>query len=855
MRTLIYCSIAIGMLFCLLFTDPDPIDSCSASDIMIEVKQGASSLKIVGVGNAVVNYTETIDGYTVVRNNDWYEYAVKNKLGELVAGGVTAKNPEERNDSDNAYLEQLTTHLRHSKAVSNSMLRQSSSARDTEQNVTHFPNNGNRKVLVLLIQYPDLTQNYSKADFNNMMNQSNYNNTGSFRDYFLKNSYQKLDLNTDVFGWYTSQHNYLYYSNFNGSARAMELVAEALDAAEAAGVDFSKYDNDNDGELDGVVIVHSGPGAEVGAQNQYIWSQRNRLTAQYKRNYDGVLIEQFIINPETRPWGMVGIGVFCHEFGHLLGLPDLYDLDNSSSGIGNWGLMGKGSWLNAEKTPANLCAWSKEKQNWLTPTIITEGFHSLAPVDNNDKVYRINTEDASEYFLLENRQKVGNDQYLPGEGLAIWHIDTEKTSLFPGSNFVNIDEDHKGVDLEEADGLFYLDNAQGNGDAGDLYPGTLNNFTFNSSSNPSSALYGAANSQTSITNISMMNGNVSFMLNFNGPLPCAITDVVPRDNFNCNGGTFDLEMEVEYDYPAFDKKLYVNGHPFDLIGSPQKVFLENLPANGQKVSVEVSIGEDAECSYINEEIITAPMAYEIEIHTTTCNPDEVGIYAAYLSSVSGCDSIIITTAELVESYVEMLEATTCNPEEVGLDTTIYASQNGCDSMVITNFTLDQPEVGFDYQVNGLEVYFSNQTSAVDEFIWYFGDGAMSYEANPTHRYNTPDDYHVILQALRDDCSVEVMDEVNVQNGTVTGLDYSTLDALINVYPNPMIDRLNIVLSERLDEPMDIFLFDVSGQLLLSDNLEVGQLTTELEMKGIDAGAYWLELVSNNNSLVRQLIKL
>ena len=815
MRTLIYFGIAIGMLCYHLFTNPIQLDSCSASDTIIEVNQGGSSLKIIGVGNSVLNYTETIDGYTLIKNNEQYEYAIKNKLGDLVASGIIASNPEDRNATEKIFLEGIQPKLRHSKVLRNRLLREYSESIHSESDYNEFPNSGNRKVLVLLIQYPDLQQEYSRVDFQNMMNQPNYNNTGSFRDYFLKNSFNQLDLNTDVFGWYTSEENYAYYGNVNGSSRAMQLVAEALDAAEAAGVDFSKYDNDDDGELDGIVIIHSGPGAEVGAQNQYIWSQRNRLTEQYRRNYDGTLIEQFIINPETRPWGMVGIGVFCHEFGHLLGLPDLYDLDNSSSGIGNWGLMGKGSWLNSEKTPANLCAWSKEKQNWIMPTVISEGFHTLASSDNNNEIFRINTDNPSEYFLLENRQKVGNDQYLPGEGLAIWHIDTERTSLFPTSNFVNIDEDHKGVDLEEADGLFNLDNRQGNGDGGDLFPGSANNTVFNNASVPSSNLYSSEDSELAITSISNINGTVSFVLNGIGEVPCDITNVTPRTNFVCGGDLFVLEMEVEYNYSATDKKLYVNGNAFDLIGSPQKVFLENLPANGQKVAVEISIGEDAACNYINNEIVTAPKTYQIERNETTCNPNEVGIYAEYLSSVSGCDSIIIT-----------------------------------------NFVLDQPEVNFNYKVEGFEVSFNNITTEGDNFIWHFGDGATSYEYNPTHIYTNADTYNVTLQALADDCTIEKVDEIVVNGETVTSnIEVTNIEKNFNIYPNPVRNNLNIDLNDLINTPVIVSIFDLSGKLILTENLAVGASNLSLDMNGLDAGSYLVEILTDNNSLVQQLVKL
>src|SRR5690606_12951746 len=134
-------------------------------------------------------------------------------------------------------------------------------------------------------------------------------------------------------------HGYAHYGHNQGFQRSRQLMAEAIDAAEAGGVDFSQYDNDGDGFVDAIIAVHAGPGAEVGAQLQYIWSHRWTM-GNLARHYDGVTVNDYILNPETRPWGMVGVGVIAHEFGHALGLPDLYDTDNSSRGIGNFGLMG-----------------------------------------------------------------------------------------------------------------------------------------------------------------------------------------------------------------------------------------------------------------------------------------------------------------------------------------------------------------------------------------------------------------------------------------------------------------------------------------------------------------------------------
>ncbi len=118
------------------------------------------------------------------------------------------------------------------------------------------------------IHYPNLPASYSVDDFGKLMNQPNYKGSGSFRDYFLDCSDGSLTISTDVYGWFTAANNYEYYGEKQGDGRARQLVAEAIDAAELAGVDFSQYDNNGDGYLDNLIVVHSGPGAEEGSQKR-----------------------------------------------------------------------------------------------------------------------------------------------------------------------------------------------------------------------------------------------------------------------------------------------------------------------------------------------------------------------------------------------------------------------------------------------------------------------------------------------------------------------------------------------------------------------------------------------------------
>lgn len=482
------------------------LSRCAAHPEPIVIAQpDGSRLTIIGKGNTLISYTETSDGYTIALNADgFYEYATQGKNGLVAPTGVRASDPANRGTSELSYLHYLPKHIQHTKAASNEIIqkhslmdRSSTGPRSTKS----FPTKGERKALMLLIEYPDLPHTNELVELKDQMNAVNNGGTGSFRDYFLETSFGQLDVKTDVLGWYTALHETEYYGKQNGYERAQDLIAEAVDSAEAAGVDFSQYDNDGDGVVDGIIVVHSGLGAEQGNQLKYIWSHRWSLGGK-SRNYDGVVIDDYMMNPERRTWGMTGIGVFCHEFGHGLGLPDLYDTDSgngNSEGVGEWSVMGGGGWLDSEKTPCHFDSWCKTSLGWQQPKIIDlAGAYAMKSAVDTNLSYQIETQYASEYFYLENRQKKGFDKALKGHGLAIWKINDAVTGLGYG---VNADEENQGVELKEADGLNDLDNDVNRGDNGDLFPGSTLNIAFSDTSNPSSILSTGENSGTLIDKI------------------------------------------------------------------------------------------------------------------------------------------------------------------------------------------------------------------------------------------------------------------------------------------------------------------------------------------------------------------
>ena len=363
------------------------------------------------------------------------------------------------------------------------------------------------RVLVLLADFPDFPWDgtgtfngktigsvaatpamFDSLLFSDSRTDTVINPTGSFTDFFLENSYGRMYVVGDVVGWLRMPRNYPDYvksDNGLGSGGPL-LVRDAVLAADSL-VDYSRYDNDGDGRVDGVIVVHAGPGAETGAYG--IWSHRSSIATVF---LDGVGVSDYTLNPEEQGPTISSVGVYCHEYGHILGLPDLYDLggdpSQQGSGLGRWSLMASGSWNKGGRQPAHMDAWSKDRAGFLQ-LIWPDANISRAPlpqVESEPVAYALRSKDSSlaasgQYWVVENRQRVGFDFSLPGAGLLIYHVD-----LFGSQGNSN----RYLIDVEQADGLRQLNLSDGgnSGDSGDPWPGRTNNRSFSTFSVPNSLL-------------------------------------------------------------------------------------------------------------------------------------------------------------------------------------------------------------------------------------------------------------------------------------------------------------------------------------------------------------------------------
>ena len=442
------------------------------------------------------NWHETRDGYSIAKNNqniwkyalevDGSQFKLSTKDAHLVPVGIDVEK----------HLQPIPNFIPPNHAEENPIELSNLTREEFE-------------IPLVLIDYPNMEHSYPPSDFDDLMNQDGYTGsqgtTGSFRDLYIENSYGQFMPNSTIIGWFTAAEDYQNYGDGapNGYSMVKQMIGQAIDEAEAQGVDWSVYDNDGDGYVDALNVLHAGQGAEEG-NSSYVWSHKWNLGSE-ARYYDGVVIDSYTINPEKQAAGnganpgMVHIGVLSHEFGHALGLPDLYDTDYTSSGIGTWGLMSGGSWGGNGSSPwypAHFCAWAKYTLGWVNPIVVSEGTLTvdLPNVEENAIVYRMNgTSSGSEYFLFENRQAIGFDQTIKNTGLLIWHIDDAVGG--------NSNEWHRRVDLEQADGLFQLNYGSNSGDMADVWPGTLNKIYFGFDTTPNSTYYNESPSGISVVNI------------------------------------------------------------------------------------------------------------------------------------------------------------------------------------------------------------------------------------------------------------------------------------------------------------------------------------------------------------------
>jgi immune inhibitor A len=318
--------------------------------------------------------------------------------------------------------------------------------------VSRLRTNSSDSVLVILIQTPDELHTFEGPSFDSLLFSQDTYPTGSMRDYFREISYGRFDLQGILMGWYTAENPYSFYTDSAFGIyseypnNAQRLVEEAVLAADSAGVDFSQFDNDDDGVVDGLVIVHQGPGGEFTGDPNDIWSHMWAMSQPYYT--DGVYVYFYSMDPELgadgSPVEIEPISVFCHEYLHMLGCPDLYDYDDkldtttffvpgdyNDHPVQDWCIMGYGGYglssYGKGASPPHLCGYLKYLMGWIEPVVLDSSqmgvtINEIETTDQNS-LYRVRVNMSEmEYFLIENRN--------PRSSAKFDHLDSDYSAWF-----------------------------------------------------------------------------------------------------------------------------------------------------------------------------------------------------------------------------------------------------------------------------------------------------------------------------------------------------------------------------------------------------------------------------------------
>jgi len=471
------------------------------------IKQSdGTTLKVQAVGNAFNSAILTRDGLTVDRGADG-DFYYKSSVTGLTA--VRAHEAGERTASETAFINVQRSNLKMVQKTNRmSPVRFNAPSRVGGSNeASGVPAVGRRQIPIILVEFKDKKFNNTREGIINAMLTGNE----SVGQYFRDQSNGLYEPEFDVYGIYSLSQNRAYYGGHQGNNNDKNLggmVTEAVQLASADGVSFKPYDTNSDDYCDVVIVIYAGVGESSDPTNfpDAIWPCNWNLAsaAYYSQGGNGAfrpangdpLVNTFAVFNELHGANdngttIDGIGTFAHEFGHCLGLPDMYDTGNGGHyGMGYWDIMCLGCYNNDGFTPPGYSAYEKVFMGWVDYVIPRPGTYYTLPVWNQkqqatDKALCLVSDvNENEYFIVENRKKQGWDRYMPGQGIMITHVTYNADRWW--ANTVN-NEDIQLITLMNADNDWSYYN-----EGSDLWPrGNTNAFT--DSSTPAAKLNMQAN--------------------------------------------------------------------------------------------------------------------------------------------------------------------------------------------------------------------------------------------------------------------------------------------------------------------------------------------------------------------------
>ena len=696
------------------------------------------------------------------------------------------------------------------------------------------PSTGTIQVAFILSEFED--QEYQEDHDQDYFEDLAFGESNSMWEYYYEVSRGELNIQGDVYGPYTLDGDAADYGTEN-----MEFVRDSVEIADDD-IDYRDYD--------AVMVIHSGPGEESSGNSDDIWSIHWPYSIE--TDDDGHEIEQITQAPEYQysSGERNPLGVWVHEFGHELGLPDLYDTDNSSEGIGHWGVMASGSWADHGETPVYFSAWSRYWLGWVDPIVITDDINNLElePIENDGNVYLLpipgNWSNSNEYYLLENRQQLKYDSYLPGEGLLIWHIDEDVIYSKWNSNSVNNDEDHKGVDLEEADGEDDLDYSTNRGDSGDPYKSG----SFTKDTYPNSLAYNGTESGWKIENIETSGDNIIVDISFLSK-PHAVADA--DDAVIAEG----LELQF-YGNESWDEDGNIVSYTWDFgdgnfayTDNPIHIFTQNGTYN---VKLTVCDNNDLCDSMILSIFVNKPPIAVVEISKLTIMLGETIAFDASESyDIDGDVEFYYwnfddgyTSSQATADH-EYKNSGTYNVSLKIIDdlndiTTVYYTIEVINRLPIVNFQYFTPGTGTTLATFEFTDLSFDHDGDIEQWNWDFGDGGTSDLQNPDYQFDLPGTYDVTLSVTDDQdgtnsttLAIEVQNappipKIRIKDGINLG-DYQW-----SIPANRMIVIDGSVTFDNEGDALEFF-WDIDEQSLSGESIEIDFMEQRiLELRVVDS---------------------
>ncbi len=492
-------------------------------------QRGSAGAQLRIFGDEYYARYETLDGYSVVFDKDIGCYCYAQLVaGRFVSSGTPLYKPAPAG---------LQKHIKEDPQVRNekfernyNRLRPREFDEDTSSSFTLGPDaglldgrklhQGRVKGLTIIVDFDDVTTNIARDTVDDMFNGANFTKNGNYcsvKQYFKIVSSGKLKYSNTVVGPVKLSKRRSHYIN-------NLLVKEALDLAiDQFGVKLSDFDSRGEGIVDAINILYAGNSQYSGD----LWPHNSVASLRYgeMRTHYYQLTGLGTHEVDLR------IGTICHENGHLLcRFPDMYDYGKrdgdfeSSQGIGRYCLMGSGNHLNDRRTPSPVCAYLRELAGWVDDVVLLDSPARITlPHSSYDKAWKAETTLPNEYFMLENRSRLGLDAHLPASGLAVYHCDTFGSNEWQDGTRNR----HYQCALLQADGSLDLENNRNAGDAGDLFVANPE-LTLSDTTVPSSRMWNGTDSGLVVSEVSDPGQDIQFTVGTPRSNPLAEFEVFPN---------------------------------------------------------------------------------------------------------------------------------------------------------------------------------------------------------------------------------------------------------------------------------------------------------------------------------------